>query len=342
MTVKKATRSGGYASIVSRQKLHNSNQQFDVMAVTKSATLQPYNIIVSFNEKDQLQLFTREDTKDDDKQKLIKDYGDFATHRYENISIDDIANCVNIENYPHCERTLVFYVNKNLNEEAIALRFENEQDFKRIYFTYKYFKMRNRLTKSTTNYSSSDNLSPKKRTDLFKNRKSSIEDYNYERTRPGFDLLQTIDSDGLTHISVQQKGPGRFDQPLSLIGFKSDNTDTGEIDSIIYTDVDIPTKPERKRFFKKAKAPSPPLLPGKDVPKVLKGEFVRVNVERPPDVIPKDNKPNRIPDILTFRDTKSRRTSPTSSLWTASNKGELVHFFLIKISTYEYKHKYNV
>ncbi|KPJ07779.1 hypothetical protein RR48_03492 [Papilio machaon] len=316
MTVKKAARTGGHAVIVSRQKLHSS-QQFDIMPVTKSPPL-TYNIIVGFNEKDQLQLLTKEDGKDDDKKH--KDYNEFINNKYENIAIDDIANCVNIENYPNCEKTLVFYVNKNVNTEAIALRFENEQDFKRIYFTYKYFKMRNRLTKNTNNYSSNDNLFSKKRTtDLIKNRKNSIDDYSYDKTGSEFDLLQT-DSDGVTHISVQQKGTSRFDQPLSLIGFKSDLGDTGEIDSIIYTDIDIPTKPERKRFFhRKPKAPSPPLLP-KDTPKVLKGEFVRVNVERSPDVIPKDSKQNKIPDILMFRDSKPKRSSPTSALWTASNK----------------------
>ncbi|CAH2051977.1 unnamed protein product, partial [Iphiclides podalirius] len=274
MTVKKATRSGGYAAIVSRQKLHSSNQQIDMTAVSKSAPLQTYNITVCFNEKDQLQLLTKEETKDDDKQKQIKEYNDFATSRYENIAIDDIANCVNIENYPNCDRTLVFYVNRNINAEAIAIRFENEQDFKRIYFTYKYFKMRNRLTKNT-GYTSSENLFSKKRTaDLFKGRKNSIEDYGYDKARSGFDVLKTTDSDGLTHMSVQQKGSNRFEQPLSLIGFRNESTDTGEIDSIIYTDVDIPTKPERKRFFhKKAKAPSPPLLPSKDAPKVLRGEL---------------------------------------------------------------------
>ncbi|CAK1590507.1 unnamed protein product [Parnassius mnemosyne] len=318
MTVKKASRSGGYAAIVARQKLHNANQQLDMMAISKSS-FQTYNIIVGFNEKDQLQLLTKEDTKEDEKQKLIKEYNDFTTTKYENISIDDIENCVNIENYPNCEKTLVFYVNKNVNKEAIALRFENEQDFKRIYFTYKYFRMRNRLTKNTYNYSSSDNLFSKKKTnELFKSRKNSVDDYSYDKTRSEFDLLQTVDSDGVTHISVQQKGSSRFDQPLSLIGFKSDVGDTGEIDSIIYTDIDIPTKPERKRFFhKKTKAPSPPLLPSKDTPKVLKGEFVRVNVDRAPDVIPKDNKQNKIPDILMFRDNKPKRIS---SLWTATNK----------------------
>ncbi|XP_068623532.1 uncharacterized protein [Battus philenor] len=322
MTVKKATRSGGYAAVVSRQKLHNANHQFDMMALTKPTSLHSYNIVVGFNEKDQLQLLTKEDAKEDDKQKIIKDYSEFIVNKYENISIDDISNCVNIENYPNCERTLVFYVNKNINTEAIAVRFENEQDFKRIYFTYKYFKMRNRLTKNPNNYTSNDNLFSKKRTnELIKTRKNSVEDYNYDKIRTDFEVLHANECNGITHISVQQKGSNRFDQPLSLIGFKTDVGDTGEIDSIIYTDIDIPAKPERKRFFhKKPKAPSPPLLPSRDTPKVLKGEFVRVNVERAPDVIPKDNKQNRIPDILMFRDNKPKRTSPTSTLWTASNK----------------------
>lgn len=331
MTVKRAARTGGYAVIVSRQKLHTS-QQLDMLVVSKSPP-QTYNIIVGFNEKDQLQLLT--DDKDEDKKH--KDYNEFINNKYENIAIDDIANCVNIENYPNCEKTLVFYVNKNVNTEAIVLRFENEQDFKRIYFTYKYFKMRNRLTMNT-NYTSNDNLFSKKRTtDSIKNRKNSIDDYSYDKNRSEFDLLHT-DSDGVTHISVHQKGTSRFDQPLSLIGFKSDIGDTGEIDSIIYTDIEIPTKPERKRFFnKKLKAPSPPLLP-KDTAKVLKGEFVRVNVERAPDVIPKDNKQNRIPDILMFRDTKPKRTSPTSTLWTASNKCKYIFLFLyLKENNITYK-----
>lgn len=331
MTVKKATRCGGLAVIVARQKLHNVNQQLDIMAITKPSSLQNYNIVVGFNEKDQLQLLTKEESSDDDKQKLIKDYTELKTSKYENINIDDITNCANIENYPNCENTLVFYVAKNLNKEAIALKFENEQDFKRIYFTYKYFKMRNRLTKNTNNYTSSDSLFSKKKTyDLFKNRKNSIDDYSlYDKGRSDFDLMQTTDNDGVTHISVQHKGlHSRFDQPMSLIGIRSDVADVGEIDSVIYTDIDIPTKPERKRLFhKKPKAPPPPLVAPKDQPKVLKGEFVRVNVDRVPDVIPRDNKLNKVPDILMFREGKPKKNNTASNLWSVSNKGELIKGF---------------
>ncbi|XP_072934607.1 uncharacterized protein [Epargyreus clarus] len=322
MTVKKSNRCGGYATLVARQKLHNATQQLDIMTINKPSILQHYNIVVGFNEKDQLQLLTKDDATDDEKQKLIKDYSDLKASKYENISIDDIANCVNIENYPNCDNTLVFYVSKNLGKEAIVLKFENEQDFKRIYFTYKYFKMRNRLTKNTTNYSSSDNLFAKKKSnDIFKNRKNSMDDYSiFDKTRSEFDLMQTTDNDGVTHISVQQKNT-RFDQPMSLIGIRSHLEEAGEIDSVIYTDIDIPLRPERKRIFhKKAKAPPPPLLLNKETPKVLKGEFVRVNVERSPDVIPKDNKNNKIPDILMFRENKPKRNSPTGNLWTTSNK----------------------
>ncbi|RVE53994.1 hypothetical protein evm_001397 [Chilo suppressalis] len=322
MTVKKA-RSGGLAAIVARQKLHSSNQQLDIMTITKSI-LNSYNIIVGFNEKDQLQLLTKEDTTDEDKQKLMKDYTEIQTSKCENISIDDISNCVNIENYPNCENTLVFYVTKNINKEAIALKFENEQDFKRIYFTYKYFKMRNRLTQNTNNYASSECLFPKKKNyELFnKNRKNSVDDYSlYDKSRE-YDLMQTTDNDGITHISVQQKVLGsRFDQPMSLIGIRSDG-DSGEIDSIIYTDKEVPAKPERKRLFnKKTRAPPPPPLTTKDnQSKVLKGEFVRVNVDRAPDVVPRDSKINKVPDILMFRDSKPKRNSPTSNLWSVSNK----------------------
>jgi hypothetical protein len=318
MTVKKA-RSGGLATIVARQKMHSSNQQLDILSIPKLSS-QTYNIVVGFNEKDQLQLLTKEDSSDEEKQKLIKDYTELKTSRYENVSIDDISNCVNIENYPNCENILVFYINKNLNKEAIALKFENEQDFKRIYFTYKYFKMRNRLT-NNTNHVSSESLFKKKTYDLFnRNRKSSIEDYSIDKNRD-YDLMQTIDNDGVTHISVQQKGLARFDQPMSLIGVRTDHADIGEIDSVIYTDIDVQTKPERKRLFhKKAKAPPPPLIKDNQ-PKVLKGEFVRVNVDRAPDVIPRDSKQNKVPDILMFRDGKPRKNSPTSNLWSASNKG---------------------
>lgn len=320
MTVKK-TRCGGFAAIVARQKLHNANQQLDIMAITKPLQ-QSYNIVVGFNEKDQLQLLTKEETNDADKQKLIKDYEELKTSKAENIPIDDVTNCVNIENYPNCDNTLVFYITKNLIKEAIALKFENEQDFKRIYFTYKYFKMRNRLAKNTNNYTSTDNLfSKNKKYDAFKNRKNSIDDYCIYDKRTEYDLVQSTDSEGLTHLSVQSKFNTRFDQPMSLIGIRSDVGDIGEIDSIIYTDVDIPSKPERKRLFhKKPKAPPPPV--SKEVPKVLKGEFVRVNVDRTPDVIPKDNKLNKVPDILMFRDVKPKRNSPTSNLWSASNKGK--------------------
>lgn len=318
MTVKKA-RSGGLAAVVARQKL-NPSQQLDIMAISKPTA---YNIVVGFNEKDQLQLLTKEDADDD---KKLKDYTELKTGKYENIAIDDIANCVNIENYPNCENTLVFYVTKNLNKEAIALKFENEQDFKRIYFTYKYFKMRNRLTKNTNNYASSESLFSKKKTyELFsKNRKNSVDDYSiYDKGRTEYDLMQTTDSDGVTHISVQQKGlNSRFDQPMSLIGIRTDMGDIGEIDSIIYTDIDIPAKPERKRLFhKKSKAPPPPLVTKENQSKVLKGEFVRVNVDRAPDVIPKDNKSNRVPDILIFRDGKTKRNSPPSNLWSTTCKG---------------------
>lgn len=313
MTVKKSNRYGGYAAIIARQKLHNPSQQLDILTITKPQQ-QAYNIIVGFNEKDQLQLLTKEDSSDDDKQKL-KDYHDLKTSKQENIPIDDITNCVNIENYPNCENSLVFYVTKNVSKEAIALKFENEQDFKRIYFTYKYFKMRNRLTNNSS-YTNTDHLFSKKKYDL-KNRKNSIDDYSIYDKGQEFDLMQADDS--LTHISVQQKLNSRFDQPMSLIGIRSDMGDIGEIDSVIYTDIDIPTKPDRKRLFhKKSKAPPPPPI-SKDT-KVLKGEFVRVNVERTPDIIPKDNKLNKIPDILMFRDTKPKRNSPTSNLWSTSNK----------------------
>ncbi|KAJ2942931.1 hypothetical protein O0L34_g15121 [Tuta absoluta] len=288
MTVKKATRCGGYASIVARQKLHNT-QQLDILTIKPAHT--NYNITVGFNEKDQLQLTN----KDDDENK----------NKHENIPIDDITNCVNIENFPNSENTLVFYVTKNLNKEAIALKFENEQDFKRIYFTYKYFKMRNRLTNNTNNYT--DSVFSKKNYNL-KNR-NSLDDFSlYEKKDYETD-------DGLT--LVQPKS--RFDQPMSLIGIRNDLADIGEIDSVIYTtDIDIPNKPDRKRLFhKKPKAPLPPVA--KDT-KVLKGEFVRVNVERTPDIIPKDNKVNKVPDILMFRDSKLKKNSPTSNLWTASNK----------------------
>lgn len=308
MTVKKSSRCGGFAAIVARQKLHTASQQLDIMTITKPIH-QTYNITVGFNEKDQLQLLTKEE--DDDK-KLIKDYQNLKPTKQENISVDDITNCVNIENYPNCKNTLVFYISKNLVKEAVALKFENEQDFKRIYFTYKYFKMRNRLTNNTTNYS--NDLFPKKKYD-YKNRKNSIDDFSIYNKEKDNDWQTDND---LTHVSIQQKN-SRFEQPMSLIGIRTDG-DIGEIDSIIYTDVDIPAKPERKRLFhKKPKAPPPPPV-NKDT-KVLKGEFVRVNVERTPDVIPKDNKMNKIPDILMFRDVKSKRNSPINNLWSTSNKG---------------------
>lgn len=322
MTVKKTARTGGLAALLSRQKLHSTTQQLDITALTKHAH-HTYNIIVGFNEKDQLQLLTKEDTAEEDKQKLIKDYTELKTTKCETISIDDIANCVNIENYPNCENTLVFYLTKNTIREAVVLRFENDQDFKRIYFTYKYFKMRNRLTKNTNNYTSSDSLFSKKKTyDIFKNRKTSVDDYSLlEKGSSEYDT-HTIDNDGVMHISVQQKNLNtRFDQPLSLIGLRNDVNDVTEIDSVIYTDIDIPAKVDRKRLFnKKPKAPQPPVLKDSQH-KVLKGEFVRVNVDRSPDIIPKDNKNNKVPDILMFRDTKPKRNSPTSNLWSASNKG---------------------
>ncbi|CAH0595464.1 unnamed protein product [Chrysodeixis includens] len=320
MTVKKTARTGGFAAMVARQKMHSASQQLDILTISKPTSLQAYNIVVGFNEKDQLQLLTKEDITDDEK-KQIKDYTELKPTKCENISIDDITNCVNIENYPNCDNTLVFYITKNINKEAIALKFENEQDFKRIYFTYKYFKMRNRLTKNTNNYASSENLFSKKKTyDIFKSRKNSMDDYSlFDKGRHEYDLMQTIDNDGVTHLSVQQKNlNNRFDQPMSLINIRNDLNDVGEIDSIIYTDIEIPSKPDRKRLFhRKPKAPQPPLL--KDNPKVLKGEFVRVNVDRVPDVIPKDNKSNKVPDILMFRDNKTKKNA-TSNVWPASNK----------------------
>ncbi|VVC90439.1 unnamed protein product [Leptidea sinapis] len=313
MTVKKSNRCGGWAAIAARHKLHSSSHQLELHTI-KQPNQEDYNIIVGFNEKDQLQLTHKQTKEDNDDDKLKNNYN--KTIKYENIAIDDITNCVNIENYPTCENTLVFYVTKNLHIEAIALKFENEQDFKRIYFTYKYFKMRNRLTK-TSSYSY-DNLFSKKKTDLFSNRKNSIDDYSlFDKGNSEYDLMQK-DYDGITHLSVQHKG-SRFDQPMSLIGIR--NEDIGEIDSIIHTDIDITTKPQKKKLFnKKQKAPSPPLLPSKDSAKVLKGEYVRVSVERSPDVVPKDYKQNKIPDILMFRE-KSKK--PASNLWT-SNKGEQV------------------
>lgn len=315
MTVKKGNRCGGLAAVVTRQKLQVTNQQIDITAVSKSNL--SFNTIVGFNEKDQLQLLTKDESNEDDKQKMIKDY-DIKAGKQENICIDDIANCVNVDSYPNCENTLVFYVTRNSNKEAIALRFENEQDFKRIYFTYKYFKMRNRLTRNS--YTSSESLLSKKKNDSYINR--SNDDYSlFDKKRSEFDLMQTVDNDGITHLSVQQKSfSTRFDQPLSLIGLKHER-DHGEIDSIIYTDIDIPSKPEKKRLFhKKAKAPPPPLPVNKETSKILKGEFVRVNVERSPDLIPKDNKQNKIPDILMFRNNKTKKNSQ-SNLWTVSNKG---------------------
>lgn len=312
MTVKKSNRCGGWAAIVARQKLNNAKQELDIVNINKQTMQDDYNTIVGFNEKDQLQLRTREEVNEDDKQNLVKDYN-FKTNKYENIAIDDIITCVNIENFPDCENTLVFYVTKNVNKEAIALKFENEQDFKRIYFTYKYFKMRNRLT-NPTNYTSSESLFSKK------NFKNSIQDYGIFDKKFEYDVKQT-EHDGITHISVQHKGfNSKFDQPLSLIGIRNDVGEAGEIDSIICTDIEIPAKPQKKRLFnKKAKAPSPPLLT-KETPKVLKGEFVRVNVDRAPDVVPKDNRQNKVPDILMLRD-KSKRGSSTNNLW-STNKGK--------------------
>lgn len=331
MTVKKATKCGGYAAMVARQRLQNTNQQIDMNILTKCSVVPNYNIRVGFNEKDQLQLITKEDipkTDTDEKLKLFKEYTEHKVTKYENIPVDDITNCDNIESYPNCENTLVFYLTKNIIKEAIALKFENEQDFKRIYFTYKYFKMRNRLTKNSfsNNHLNSDNLFAKKKVYDFKTRKNSIDDEfsTFEKgTKAEFDLMQTTDNDGVTHISVQQKN-SKFDQPMSLIGIRSDSSDLGEIDSIIYTDIDIPAKPDRKRLFQKtkSKAPSPPTH--KDPQKILKGEFVRVNVERGPDVIPKESKLSKIPDILMFRDNKMKsRINPTSNLWSASNKGKI-------------------
>ncbi|XP_041972202.1 uncharacterized protein LOC121728150 [Aricia agestis] len=306
MTVKKTTRCGGYASVVTRQKLP-ANQQLDIATLGKT-TANNYNVIVGFNEKDQLQLLTKEDSNDDDKK--IKDYD--ARNKYENIPIDDITNCVNVENYPNCENILVFYVSKNLNKEAIALRFENEQDFKRIYFTYKYFKMRNRLTMNIHNYTSTESLfSKKKPIDTYNYKKHSFDDYSlYDKTKPEYDLT---DNDGLTHLSVLQKGLSRFDQPLSLIGISS-MKDVSEIDSIIFPDIDV-AKPDRKKLFQKK--PKPPVLYNNESYKVLRGEFVRVNVERTPDPA-KDNKSK---DVPSFRDTKPRKINTNSSLWSASNKG---------------------
>ncbi|KAG7303584.1 hypothetical protein JYU34_012113 [Plutella xylostella] len=317
MTVKKATRSGGRAAVVARQRLHNTHQQLDIITITRPTP--NYNTVVGFNDKDQLQLLTKEETTDDKaKNKEAK------TIKTENIPVDDINSCVNVENYPSCDNTLVFYVTKNFVKEAIALKFENKQDFKRIYFTYKYFKMRNRLTNNNApNYASTDNLFSKKKysdTISHKNRKNSVEDYLFDKgAKTDFDLMHTTDNDGVTHISIHQKGyNSRFDQPMSLIGIRGEIKDISEIDSIIYTDVEVPAKPERKRLFQKNKAKAP-LPPSKDV-KVLKGEYVRVNVERSPDVIPKESKTSRVPDILMFRDSKTKRTSPTRSLWSASNK----------------------
>ncbi|CAB3219856.1 unnamed protein product [Arctia plantaginis] len=322
MTVKKTARTGGFAAIVARQKLHSTNQQLDILSISKTSAHQNYNIVVGFNEKDQLQLLTKEDISDEDK-KLIKDYTELKTTKCENVSIDEISNCVNIENYPNCENTLVFHITKNVNREAIALKFENEQDFKRIYFTYKYFKMRNRLTKNSSNYSSSESLFSKKKTyDIFNNRKNSMDDYSlYDKGRTEYDLMQTVDNDGVTHISVQQKNLNtRFDQPLSLIGIRNDINDIGEIDSIIYTDIEIPIKSDRKRLFhKKSKAPLPPALKDNQ-PKVLKGEFVRVNVDRVPDIIPKENKLNKVPDILMFRENNKSKKNATGNVWPCSNK----------------------
>ncbi|OWR47802.1 hypothetical protein KGM_212745 [Danaus plexippus plexippus] len=313
MTVKKGSRSGGQAAIVARQKLHNTNQHIDIAAINK--TSYTFNVTVGFNEKDQLQLMKKDEGDDD---KKVKDYDKV---KQENISVDDITNCVNIESYNNCENTLVFYITRNHSREAVALRFENEQDFKRIYFTYKYFKMRNRLTKNAANHYSTDSLFVKKKNDSYNSKINNVDDYSFvSKTKSDFDL-QTVDDEGVTHISVQQKGTAsRYDQPLSLIGLRNDLRD-GEVDGVIYTDLEIQNKPEKKRLFhKKTKAPPPPPPLNKDTPKVLKGEFVRVNVERSPDVAPKNKKHNKIPDILVFRDNKTKKTSPNSNLWAVSNK----------------------
>lgn len=324
MTVKKATRCGGFAGIVARQRLLNTNQQIDYTSITKPSSPPTFNIIVGFNEKDQLQLLTKEDAnknENDDKSKLLKDYSELKTSKCENIPIDDINNCINVENYPNCDNTLVFYITKNIVREAIALKFENNQDFKRIYFTYKYFKMRNRLTNNTNNYAGTDHLFSKKsfnNTMNSKNRKNSIEEY-FDKAKSDFD--GSSENDSITHIIHQKHSR----EPMSLIGIRSDFADTSEIDSIIYTDVDVPAKPERKRLFQriKTRAPQPP---SNKENKVLKGEFVRVNVERSPDIIPKDNRLNKIPDILMFRDGKSKaRSSPTRNVWSANNKGEILY-----------------
>lgn len=274
-------------------------------------------VSVSFNTKDELEF--KPINEETQKEKLEP--------KYETYKVSEIAECY-AGDFKDFANTLVLEVLKNQIREEIVLQFENEQEFRRTLFTYKYFKMRNRLTHSSSSESSSEGSpSPSPSTksrlsidysetpvsnyvrafdyssnlirtnrnygfkslDYSQNQKIKISmsdqkeniDSNSKGMKPEYDLMQITDNNGVTHMSVENKN------------------DVGEIDALIYTDVDYdsvnfsngnssspetldaPQKPQRrKQLLKriKGRAPPPPDAPETEV---VKGQVVRIGVERP-------------------------------------------------------------
>lgn len=280
---------------------------------------------VSFNTKDDLEFKPIGENIDLQKDPKLESY-----------RISEIVECY-AGDFTDFSNTLVLEVLKNQVREEIVLQFENEQEFRRTLFTYKYFKMRNRLAQSSSSSSSSgesssegsSSPSPSTKSRLsvdysegtvsnyvkafdFSNRTNQFmkkfddkgsygfksldyapnqkikltivdqkENAEMKNSKPEYDLMQITDNNGVTHMSVESKN------------------DAGEIDALIYTDVDYdsvdfsngsssspetldaPQKPQRrKQLLKRIKGRAPPPPNPTEPAEVVKGQVVRISIEK--------------------------------------------------------------
>lgn len=307
MTIAKAKgASNGGACLVSRTKTNGSRSDWP--------NSKNVRILVSFNTKDELELKTIPESSD--KETLLEKY-----------KIEEIIECSagDFKEF-NSKNVLIVEVYKNQVKEELVLHFDNEQEFRRTLFTYKYFKMRNRLTHSSSESSSEGSPSPSPSTksrssveyssiadgtisnyiksfdysrnlnhqyvkkyddsqnysykslDYMPSHKKSDQKDNNDEKKSKYDLMQVTDNNGVTHMSVESK------------------SDLGEIDGLIYTDVDyddvdftnsssselvdLPQKYQKKKQpNKRIKGRAPPPPHGNET-EIVKGQVVRVTVER--------------------------------------------------------------
>lgn len=122
----------------------------------------PINVLVEFNARDELELkFTtdKDDSKNNKENNNSINTFDGRIVKIETFKIDEIIDCFANESGDFSNALIVEILKKNLREEMV-LQFEGEQEFRRTLFTYKYFKMRNRLANSSSSEHSDGSASP--------------------------------------------------------------------------------------------------------------------------------------------------------------------------------------